>query len=64
MLTNAAMDNGYSRITELEAWGTDTTSGTTSNINWLVTDQLGTPRMIFDQRGTLARSSSVQSFIR
>ena len=47
VLTNAAIGNGYSRITEVEAWDTDTTSGTTSNINWLVTDQLGTPRMIF-----------------
>ena len=26
----------------------------TANINWLVTDQLGTPRMIFDQTGALA----------
>jgi RHS repeat-associated protein len=25
-----------------------------ANINWLVTDQLGTPRMIFDQTGSLA----------
>ena len=25
-----------------------------TNINWLVTDQLGTPRMIFDKSGTLA----------
>src|SRR6266566_7128624 len=54
VLTNAAVDNGYSRITEVEAWGTDTTSGTTANFNWLVTDQLGTPRMIFDQSGSLA----------
>jgi RHS repeat-associated protein len=26
----------------------------TANINWLVTDQLGTPRMIFDKTGSLA----------
>ncbi|MBC8028532.1 MAG: RHS repeat-associated core domain-containing protein [Pyrinomonadaceae bacterium] len=27
---------------------------TSSNINWLVADQLGTPRMVFDQTGALA----------
>jgi len=27
---------------------------TTGNINWLVTDQLGTPRMVFDKTGALA----------
>ena len=26
----------------------------TANINWLVTDQLGTPRMIIDKTGALA----------
>src|SRR5256884_5379746 len=26
-------------------------------IHWLVTDQLGTPRMIFDQSGSLANTS-------
>jgi RHS repeat-associated protein len=30
-----------------------TGGGTTANINWLVTDQLGTPRMIFDKSGSL-----------
>jgi len=54
VLTNAAVDNGYSRITEMEAWGLDATTTSTSNINWLVTDQLGTPRMIFDKTGSLA----------
>lgn len=28
-----------------------------SNINWLVPDQLGTPRMVFDQTGSLANVS-------
>jgi hypothetical protein len=45
---NAAPD-GVARLTEVEAWGYETT-----NINWLVKDQLGTPRMIFDQSGSLA----------
>jgi RHS repeat-associated protein len=31
--------------------------GGTANIHWLVTDQLGTPRMVFDQTGSLANES-------
>jgi len=34
----------------LSAWN----SGTAADIQWLVTDQLGTPRMIFDKTGALA----------
>ena len=30
------------------------TVSTAANINWLVTDQLGTPRMVFDKTGSLA----------
>ena len=33
-------------MVEVEAWS--------PNINWLVTDHLGTPRMVIDQTGTLA----------
>jgi RHS repeat-associated protein len=54
---DAAIDNGYSRLTEIEAWGTAATGGggsTSSDIEWLVTDQLGTPRMVFDKTGSLA----------
>lgn len=40
---------------ELEAWAApESSGGTTASINWLVTDQLGTPRMIFDKSGSLA----------
>jgi RHS repeat-associated protein len=46
VLTHASGD-GYSRVAELEAW----TGGSSAQIQWLVTDQLGTPRMIFDQSG-------------
>ena len=53
VMTNGAVD-GYSRMTEIEAWGNSEASGTSSNINWLVTDQLGTPRMNFFQTGNLA----------
>jgi F5/8 type C domain-containing protein len=52
VLTNASVD-GYSRIIEVEAWGPS--AGATSNgVQWLVTDHLGTPRMILDQTGSLA----------
>ncbi|HKZ81754.1 MAG TPA: hypothetical protein VJ124_26030, partial [Pyrinomonadaceae bacterium] len=38
---------------EVEAWSTG--SGPPgANINWLVADQLGTPRMVFDKTGSLA----------
>ena len=52
VLTNASVD-GYSRITELEAWQNGGSTGTGS-VNWLVTDHLGTPRMVLDQTGSLA----------
>jgi RHS repeat-associated protein len=55
--THGSVDSGYSRITEVEAWSNTEASGTTSaSINWLVTDQLGTPRMIFDKTGSLANA--------
>lgn len=34
--------------------GNLTSSSSSSNIQWLVTDQLGTPRMVFDKTGSLA----------
>lgn len=43
---NASVD-GWTRITEVEAW-------TSNTINWLVTDQLGTPRMVFDESGNFS----------
>ncbi len=52
VLTNAAADNGNSRMVEVEAWGT--VGGGPSEVNWLVTDQLGTPRMVFDKTGSFA----------
>ena len=52
----SASPDGYSRLTEVEAWGTAAGGGgsTTAEIQWLVTDQLGTPRMVFDKTGRLA----------
>jgi RHS repeat-associated protein len=54
VLSNASPDS-WSRLTELEAWSAPPTP--TAQIHWLVTDQLGTPRMIFDQSGSLANMS-------
>jgi RHS repeat-associated protein len=49
--------NSRSRIVELEAWGTAASlGGAAADIEWLVTDQLGTPRMIFDKTGSLANT--------
>jgi hypothetical protein len=53
VLTNASPD-GFSRLTEVEAWSAPGGGGAAANINWLVTDQLGTPRMVFDKTGALA----------
>jgi RHS repeat-associated protein len=50
---NAVVDNIYSRVVELEAWG-EATSGSSANIHWLVPDHLGTPRIILDQTGSFA----------
>ncbi|HKU76282.1 MAG TPA: discoidin domain-containing protein [Pyrinomonadaceae bacterium] len=48
----AAVDNGRSRIAELEAWSpTDSIAGT--GVQWLIMDHLGTPRMLFDESGEL-----------
>jgi len=54
VLTNAAPD-GVSRITEIEAYGPAETSVSGKGVQWLVADHLGTPRMIFDQSGDLAK---------
>ncbi|HEY8185434.1 MAG TPA: RHS repeat-associated core domain-containing protein [Pyrinomonadaceae bacterium] len=51
VLVNASQAN-YSRILELEAWGN--TAGSAFDLKWLVTDQLGTPRIVFDKTGALA----------
>jgi RHS repeat-associated protein len=52
VLTNASVD-GYSRLTEIEAYGPAETGGS-GGVHWLVADHLGTPRMILDQTGNLA----------
>jgi RHS repeat-associated protein len=42
----------YSRIAEVEAYG----GAAQADVRWLVTDHLGTPRMVFDQTGKLTSS--------
>jgi RHS repeat-associated protein len=51
VVVNGALAD-YSRIVELEAWGT--TGGGAFDLKWLVTDHLGTPRMVLDKTGALA----------
>jgi len=51
VVINAGADNAYSRAVEVEAWGHDAVSG---NLHWLVSDHLGTPRLIVDKTGALA----------
>jgi RHS repeat-associated protein len=48
VVANSAVD-GVVRLVEVEAYATD--------VRWLVTDQLATPRMIFDKTGALATTS-------
>jgi RHS repeat-associated protein len=50
VLTNASID-GYSRLTEIEAYGPIETAS--NGVHWLITDHLGTPRMVLDQSGDL-----------
>ncbi len=53
---NGCADNVYSRVVEVEAWGSSSGSATSADIEWLVTDQLGTPRMVLDHTGSLANT--------
>ena len=53
VLVNGGADNAYSRVVEVEAWG-QSFGATSSKVQWLVPDHLGTPRMVIDQTGTLA----------
>jgi RHS repeat-associated protein len=49
-VTNVAGDN-RSQVVEIEAY---TATASEATIQWLVSDHLGTPRMIFDKTGSLA----------
>jgi RHS repeat-associated protein len=55
VLVNGGVDNTYSRVVEVEAWTAAAPAGSaTATLNWLVTDQLGTPRLVIDKTGSLA----------
>jgi len=55
VLAHACMDGYYSRLAEVEAWGGGAAgAGQGADLRWLVTDQLGTPRMVVDRTGSLA----------
>jgi RHS repeat-associated protein len=43
----------YLSLAEVKVWS----ATTSAQLHWLVTDQLGTPRMVFDQTGSLANVS-------
>ncbi len=48
-VTNVAGDN-HSQVVEIEAYA----ASSAASIQWLVTDHLGTPRIVIDETGTLA----------
>jgi RHS repeat-associated protein len=50
-VTINAVPDSWSRVVEIQAFGT---SAGDEKVQWLVSDQLGTPRMVFDQTGNLA----------
>lgn len=50
-VTINAVPDSWSRVVEIQAFGT---SAGDEKLQWLVADQIGTPRMIFDQTGNLA----------
>jgi RHS repeat-associated protein len=52
VLTSAGLAS-YSRLTEVEAWSAPQAGGD-DRVQWLVSDHLGTPRMIADLSGSLA----------
>jgi RHS repeat-associated protein len=53
VVITASVD-GYSRLTEVEAYGPADTGGSGNGVHWLVPDHLGTPRIVLDQTGSLA----------
>jgi RHS repeat-associated protein len=46
-----AVPDAWSRVVEIQAFGT---SANDQKVQWLISDHLGTPRMILDQTGSLA----------
>lgn len=50
---NDTLTHDLTRIVEVEAW-TGPSGSALAEVNWLVADQLGTPRIILDKTGSLA----------
>ena len=50
---NAGSDNAFSRLVEVETWSA-AQGGGQADIEWLVSDHLGTPRMMVDETGSLS----------
>ncbi|HXM48029.1 MAG TPA: hypothetical protein VN956_09180, partial [Pyrinomonadaceae bacterium] len=50
-------DNGSTLSNVMIGAGSGSGASSSANIHWLVADQLGTPRMIFDQSGSQATMS-------
>ncbi|HKV36363.1 MAG TPA: RHS repeat-associated core domain-containing protein [Pyrinomonadaceae bacterium] len=50
-VTINAVPDSWSRVVEIQAFGTSVGG---EKVQWLIQDQLGTPRMILDQTGSLA----------
>jgi RHS repeat-associated protein len=47
--------SGILSLAEVQVWGADSMAGSAqAELSWLVTDQLGTPRMVIDKSGSLA----------
>ena len=44
--------DGHSRLTEIEAYG-PVAAGASGGVQWLISDHLGTPRMVLDQTSNL-----------
>ena len=52
---NGTLNGGATYSTDVPGGGGG--GGGTAQLHWLVSDQLGTPRMVFDQSGSLANVS-------
>jgi RHS repeat-associated protein len=57
LLVDTALYTNSSTISNVVISGAASGGSSFANIKWLVTDQLGTPRMVFDQTGSLANVS-------
>jgi hypothetical protein len=57
MRITARLNGGATYSTDTPAGGGD--GGTSPQVHWLVREQLGTPRMVFDQSGSLATVSDI-----